>query len=182
MEKWISRIDEITTKFLDSFGDLSKEDLNWKPDVQTWSIAQNIDHLINLNRSYFPTFENLKKGRHDLPFIARFGFVVSFFGNMIKKSVEPDRKNKMKTFPIWEPSKSDLPKSILTDFQETQDKLKGYISDSADFIHQNMVISSPANKNIVYKLEMAYDIIVTHEERHYNQAREVLSLLPKYST
>ncbi|MCM8569887.1 DinB family protein [Gramella jeungdoensis] len=179
MEKWISRIDAITTKFMDSFGDLSREDLNWKPDPQTWSIAQNVDHLINLNRSYFPTFENLKKGSQDLPFIARFGFVVSFFGNMIKKSVEPDRKKKMKTFPMWEPSQSDLPKSILHEFQETQDKLKGYISDSVDFIHQNMVISSPANRNIVYKLETAFDIIVSHEERHYNQAKEVLSLLPK---
>lgn len=179
MEKWISRIDNITSKFLDSFGHLSQEQLNWKPDPTKWSIAQNVEHLINLNTSYFPTFENLKKGRQPLPFIARFGFVVSFFGNMLKKSVEPERQKKMKTFPIWEPSKSDLPKSILNDFQKNQEKLKEYISDSEDLIHQNMVISSPVNKNIVYKIEAAFDIIVTHEERHYNQAMEVLSQLPE---
>lgn len=180
MEKWIGCIDNITHKFLDSFNHLSQEQLNWKPDSATWSIAQNVEHLIKLNRSYFPTFDNLKKGKQDLPFITRFGFVVSFFGDMIKKSVEPDRRKKMKTFSIWEPSKSALSKSILNDFQENQEQLKKYISDSAELIHQNMVISSPANRNIVYKLETAFDIIVTHEQRHYNQAMEVLSQLPEH--
>ena len=40
-----------------------------------------------------------------------------------------------------------------------------------------VVISSPANKNIVYKLEVAFDIIVSHEQRHLEQAREVLQLI-----
>ncbi|TBW27168.1 DinB family protein [Gramella sp. KN1008] len=178
-KKGLNRIDAITAKFMESFGGLSEKDLNWKPDAGTWSIAQNIDHLIQLNRSYFPIFEKLKKGKQDLPFIARFGFVVSFFGKMIKKSVEPERNRKMKTFSLWEPRKDSFAKSILQDFQANQEELKGYISDSDDFIHQNMVISSPANRNIVYKLETAFDIIITHEERHYNQAKEILNILPQ---
>jgi hypothetical protein len=39
------------------------------------------------------------------------------------------------------------------------------------------VISSPANKNIVYKLETAFDIIVSHEQRHLEQAKEILQLM-----
>jgi hypothetical protein len=31
----------------------------------------------------------------------------------------------------------------------------------------------------VYKLEKAFEIIVTHEQRHFQQAKEVLDLLKK---
>ncbi len=37
--------------------------------------------------------------------------------------------------------------------------------------------TSPANKNIIYTLETAFDIIVTHEQRHLAQAKEVLEML-----
>lgn len=176
--KLIKHIDTITAKFMESFGDLNEESLNWKPDAATWSIAQNIDHLIQLNSSYFPAFENLKKGKQQLPFIARFRFVVSFFGKMISKSVDPDRKKKMKTFGLWEPEKDSFQKRILTDFKENQEELKRYIVESDDLISQGAVISSPVNRNIVYKLETAFEIIITHEERHYNQAKEIQDQIP----
>jgi hypothetical protein len=41
-------------------------------------------------------------------------------------------------------------------------------------VENGTIISSPANKNIEYKLETAFDIIVAHEKRHLEQAREVL--------
>lgn len=174
MEKRIEQIENITLKFCRSFGEMSAEDLNWKPGPRSWSIAQNIQHLIAVNESYFPVFENLKKGDQKLPFIARFDFVVSFFGNMILKSVQPENRKKMKTFPVWQPEKSDLPPDILDDFKNSQSRLENYIKESDDLIYQNTIISSPANKNIVYKLETAFEIIISHQERHYNQAVGIL--------
>ena len=177
MNRWALQIDRITGDFINSFSVLSEEDLNWKPSPAVWSIAENIDHLITLNKTYFPILNDLNKGNYKLPFIARFGFVVSFFGNMILKSVQPDRKKKIKTFAIWEPSKSSYKKSILSRFEKHQSRLKQEILEVEDRIKENAVISSPANKNIVYKLETAFDIIVTHEKRHFEQANEVYELL-----
>ena len=177
MNRWASQIDKITGDFINSFSVLSEEDLNWKSSPDVWSIAENIDHLITLNKTYFPVLANLNKGNYKLPFIARFGFVVTFFGNMILKSVQPDRKIKTKTFAIWKPSKSSYKKSILGRFEEHQSRLKQEILMVEDRIKENAVISSPANKNIVYKLETAFDIIVTHEKRHFEQANEVYELL-----
>lgn len=53
------------------------------------------------------------------------------------------------------------------------------IKNSEDLLVNGIVISSPANKNIVYKLETAFNIIVTHEQRHFEQAKEVLIELRK---
>lgn len=173
MYTWAVRIDEITGRFLNSFSPLSQEELNWKPNAATWSIAENIEHLIVLNESYFPAFKSLQQGNYSLPFVARFDFVAIFFGNMILKSVQPDRKKKTKTFKVWEPTKSSFPKDILNEFEEHQQRLKEEISKIQDHVKQNAIISSPANKNIVYKLETALNILIFHEERHYEQANEI---------
>jgi hypothetical protein len=47
------------------------------------------------------------------------------------------------------------------------------IQSSSKLLEYKTVISSPANRNIVYKLETAFDIIVAHEFRHFEQAKEV---------
>ena len=119
-------IDDITQNFIDSFGDLSLEQLNWKPNAKTWSIAQNMDHLILLNESYFSIIDLIRKGTYNPPLIGKFDFVVSFFGMSILKAVQPNRKKKMKTFPIWEPTKSEISIEILDRFKKHQTHSKGF--------------------------------------------------------
>jgi hypothetical protein len=172
-----NKIDHITNSFKEKFGKLSAEQLNWKPNAQTWSIAQNIDHLIVINESYYPVIKSVREGTYKLPFIGKIGFMVNSMGKMILNAVEPTRKKKMKTFPIWEPTKSEISSDILAKFEKHQEELKKMISDSKDLVEKGAVISSPANKNIVYKLGTAFDIIVTHEQRHLEQAKEVFAQL-----
>ena len=83
----------------------------------------------------------------------------------------------MKTFPIWEPSNSQVKSDIILLFKNHQTELQQNIEDAKELLKNDVVISSPANRNIVYKLETAFDIIVTHEQRHLEQAREILSIL-----
>ena len=175
-ERWTDKINQTTKAFKESFGNLSAEELNRKPNAQTWSIAQNMDHLIVINQSYYPVINALRQGNYKLPFIGKIGFMVNFLGKMVLDAVQPDRSKRMKTFPIWEPAKSEIDKDILGRFEKHQEGLKKLITDSRDLLEQGVIISSPANKNIVYKLETAFDIIVTHEQRHLEQAKEVLAV------
>jgi hypothetical protein len=174
-DHWTNRIDKTTGAFKASFGGLSSGQLNWKPNAQTWSIAQNIDHLIVINETYYPVIGELKKGTYKKPFMGNLGFMVNFLGKTILDAVNPDRKKKMKTLPIWEPSKSEIGADILSRFEKHQEELKNMIEGCKELLDQGIVISSPANKNIVYKLQAAFDIIVTHEQRHLEQAKEVLA-------
>ena len=83
----------------------------------------------------------------------------------------------MKTFPVWEPGVSTIKGDILKTFEDHQKELKKKIEDAKEWLEKGIIIASPANRNIVYKLETAFDIIVTHEQRHMEQAREMLLLL-----
>ena len=159
MKNWTNQIDSTTTEFQQLFGKLSSEDLNWKPNSKTWSIAQNIDHLIVINKTYFPILAELKSGKYKVPFLGKFGFIVSYLGKLILNAVEPSRKKKTKTFSIWEPSESNISGDILKHFSIHQKELKQEILAAKDLVKQGAIISSPANKNIAYKLETAFDVI-----------------------
>lgn len=177
MEKWSEKIDKNTQDFVETFGELSIEQLNWKPNSETWSIAQNIDHLMVINKTYFPIINSIRNGTYRTSFLAKLGFIVSFFERTVLKAVQPDRKKKMKTFSIWEPTKSEVPIGILDRFKEHQSELKNMLENSRDLVEEETIISSPANKNIVYSLGAAFEIIVTHEQRHFGQAKEVYEMM-----
>ncbi len=173
VQPWLSKIDETTNSFQTAFGHLNETELNWKPDGKTWSVAQNMHHLITINQTYYPVLKRVREGSQKLPWIANVKFMVRFFGNFILDSVEPTRKRKMKTFPLWEPSQSNLGGDIVQQFIQHQNDLKDLIQSSSDLLDKGAIISSPANRNIVYTLARAFDIITTHEVRHFNQAVEL---------
>ena len=124
MKNWSEEIEKTTQDFIESFGGLNESQLNWKPNPQTWSIAQNIDHLLVINKTYFTIIESIRKGTHKTPFISKLGFMVSFFGKRVLEAVQSDRKKKTKTFPIWEPSSGQILKGILERFKKHQSELK----------------------------------------------------------
>ena len=175
--KWTSEIDQITADFKSHFSSLSAAELNWKPNPDQWSIGQIIDHLIVINSTYYPAFDQLKNNTYKVPFLGRFDFYTNMMGNLILKSVLPETTRKTKTFPLWQPSKSDIDADILEKFASAQEVLKQRIEENSARLDERTVISSPANKNVIYKLETAFDIIVTHEQRHFNQAKEVKALM-----
>jgi hypothetical protein len=172
-ERWTDQIDKITIDFKNSFGTLTINELNWKPNQNTWSIGQNLDHLIVINSTYHPVIRAVREGKYRLPFLAKFDFMVSFLGRTVLKAVQPDRKKRMKTFPIWEPTQSDIKEDIWNRFEQSQSDLKLLIKSCSDLLDKGTVISSPANRNIVYKLETAFEIIVSHEQRHFEQSLDV---------
>ena len=175
-KRWINEIDNITQSISAEFGGLSSEQLNWKPNTETWSIGQILDHLIVINKTYFPILEQLKREKYKLIWLGKIDFVVQFFGALILKSVQPDTKRKMKTLPIWEPTKSAVSGEIISSFVDHQSQLRENISTCSYLLDKGVVISSPANRVIVYKLENAFAIILAHEKRHLQQARELNQL------
>lgn len=173
--KWLVEIDEISMEVNTQFKILPIKKLFKKPNPDSWSIAENLEHLITINRTYFPIFEKLKDGSFKIAFIGKFSFFPNLIGEMIYKSVSDQGKKKQKTFPLWEPKLSSGDESIFERFYNQQDELKIWIKEMEPFVQKNTVIHSPASKSIVYSLERAFDIIVAHEWRHINQAKKVLA-------
>ena len=176
IQQLIQELDAITKEVQDSFGKMNHEELNFKSSPDRWTIAQNLDHLICINETYFPIFDALKNGTYTRPFLGKFRFITSFFGNMIYKMSSPEHTKPIKTMSIWEPSKSEI-HDVIQAFVQHQEQLKQNITGLEESIASGSVIASPANPMIVYTLEQALNIIVVHEKRHILQAKKVFSKL-----
>lgn len=176
MDRWTPELDQLTKSFTSGFGGLTAEALNWKPNINTWSIGQVIQHIIVVNETYYPVLDQLRKGTYTVPILGRIGFVHRFFGRVVLNAVQPDQKRKTRTFPVWQPDSSNIPADIVAQFEKHHENLKLLIGNSQSLINKNTLISSPANRIIVYKLETAFDIMVAHEKRHFKQAQEINKL------
>ncbi|MEO1382256.1 MAG: DinB family protein [Bacteroidota bacterium] len=170
MSEWSQQIHSLSEWANQAFRFLTPDELNWRPDSSTWSIAQNLEHLITVNETYYPVIEVVRRGRYRVPFLGRIGFLNRAMGNTVYRSVTPSQKRKTRTFPIWEPSQSTINGDILDRFLQHQEELATFIDSCADLVDQKQIISSPANRNIVYPLSSAFDIIVAHEQRHLEAA------------
>lgn len=180
INQWEEEVNSITQDFANSFSSLSEAQLNYKPNTDTWSITENIQHIIAVNNSYFPILELLHRGEYQVSFLGQIKWLTIWLGNLIYNSVLRDRSRKIKTFPIWQPDQSKTGfHPILEHFKQHHQKLIAAIKRSSPLLEASTVISSPANKNIVYTLEKAFDIILEHERRHFNQALDIKVVISK---
>lgn len=179
IDSWIERIDLISASFESEFRNLSVSELNWKPREQIWSIAQVMEHLININASYLPVIANAESDNYKPSFTSKIPGFPALAAKSILKAVHPDNKRKTKTFAVWQPSRGFVSGDIIKRFLSYQVLLKQRIINAAPLLHKSIIISSPTNKYIVYTLENAFEIIVLHEERHLRQALEMKELLKK---
>ena len=177
---WVNQLDQLTEAVISNFGLLRHEDLYFKPDANRWSIAENLAHLIVVNKTYFPVIEQIRNNTYKVPFIGKIPFLPKLFGSVLIEYVKPEKEEaKVKTFPIWEPANFKEEGSILELFEKHQQALRNLRIENEDLIQRKQIIASPANNNIVYSLEDAFDVILLHEQRHFIQSKAVLALLDK---
>jgi hypothetical protein len=75
----ISAANAITDETLAGVGDLTAQQLNWKPSADQWSVAQCFEHLVRANAAFFAIFEKVLSGKkknnfwESLPWLPVFG-------------------------------------------------------------------------------------------------------------
>jgi DinB superfamily len=156
-----------------AFGQLSAEQVNWKPSEGEWSIGQCFDHLIISNRPYLPIIEEIREGRRRQRAWERMPLLPRFFGRLLIRTLRPDSGRKMKARPAFYPSTSHIPAGIITSFLEQQDRLLHLMEATRGLDLDGITITSPVARLITYSLMDAYRIIAVHEQNHFVQARRV---------
>lgn len=172
----LQTFERMNAEYKKEFGALTTQQLNWKPNPDKWSVGQCIDHIITSNRLYFKIFESLLDGTKPSNLWEKIPFLPGFFGKMLINTTKPIPEKAYKTVPVFEPSKSAVPGDILTTFLETQKELVDLIKKTDTLDHKTTIITSPATKVITYSLHDLCIILSGHEERHLNQARNVMKM------
>ena len=176
LEPLLKKAEQTLQNIVQNFGSLNYDQLNWKPNASEWSVGQCLDHLIQTNNQYFNIFEKIKEGKYNENIWERLPVLPNLFGKMILKSVLPETTRKQKTFPVFEPRKSNIRADVVEQFETSHRKMINYIRDCDQLDHSKVVISSPVANYITYYLHHVCKIIIHHEERHFNQAMQVMQM------
>jgi hypothetical protein len=176
-EHWKKEIDIVTEKFIESFGSFTESQLNYKPDPTGWSVAQNISHLILLNNSYFHNFDEIKKGKHDLPQGDAMEELVANSLQTLLPYTSEDRPKRANTWNMWQPSPEPFSLKIVDDFINHQSVFKLHIVELQAFFLTPTFIKYPGESALVFRLQDCIDFLIEHENRHWIQAHEVNTIV-----
>ena len=170
----IAEAGHIAAEAQQTFGELTAQQLNWKPNAETWSISQCFDHLITANKAYFPTIEQIIKGEKRRTFWESLPVLPTFFGWMLIKYLSPESTRKLKAPDVFKPSSSVIDPDIIKNFVKQQNRLTFLMKETAKLDLHRTKITSPAVRFVTYSLMDCYTILVVHEKRHFQQAKRVL--------
>lgn len=168
----INAANNVASNTRSTFGHLTPSQLNWKPSPERWSIAQCFDHLIAVNKAYFPVIDNVLAGKkrtlwESMPVLP------GLMGKMVIKAVEPTSTRKFKARKNFEAAQSNISGSIINDFVDHQAEVVDKMKATQHLDLEKIIITSPVAAVMTYSLIDAYRIIVVHEERHFQQAKRV---------
>jgi|SRR5215510_6369596 len=156
------------------FGQLDSQQLNWKPASDSWSVAQCLDHLITINREYYPVFDRILNGGYRKTLLHRLPFLAAVSGRMMIRALSPNSHQKLKAPGVAQPSSSSIDTRIVERFIAHQRELLAKMQSLENRDPAETIITSPFAGVVIYSLLDAFRLLVAHERRHFAQAQRVM--------
>jgi hypothetical protein len=156
---------------------LSETQLNWKPDKDSWSIGQCLDHLIVTDSKYIPAFQQIADRTYHMRSWEKWSPFSGLFGKMLVRNVGEIPRRKMKAPRVIRPTDSKVGRDIMERFHAHLDKLLDLLSSCRDTDIDKIKITSPVSAFFTYSMRHAIQLIMQHEHRHLNQAVKVRNLM-----
>lgn len=168
--------DEVRKNFIE----LTPEQLFWRPNDKTWSIAKCLAHLNAYYSFYIPVFkERIKNTRFRTP--GQY-FVSSPLGTAsilaVKLGKVKNVKRRLKAAKDYNPLiNATLPtENAVHEFLAYQDEMQKLIADSRFINVRKAKCTLAVTSLIKLRLGDAFQVVVYHNERHIEQAKNLLKL------
>lgn len=170
-----TNIDVIKKKF----SHLNEQQKNWKKDSDSWSLNEIFAHLNEYSKYYHPTFlRRIEKTRFQEP---REVFISSPLGRSAWKSMKlgnaKNIKRKFKSPRAYNPQidHSLVHGDDIVRFDEGQKELLEIINKAAKVNLRKVKVPISISKIVRLRLGDALLFVVYHNERHVQQALNLLS-------
>lgn len=180
IDKLTGLTNQLSDVVREEFCPLTQEQLFWKPNDKSWSIAQCLAHLNAYYRYYVPVFnERIKNSRFRTP--GKY-FISSPLGNATWRSVKLGKarnvRRVLKSPKDYNPlvNKTLKTENAPQDFLKYQDKMLEVLKDSDQINIRKAKCSLSVRPIVKLRMGDAFQFIVYHNERHIEQARKVIKM------
>lgn len=151
----------------------SIQQLNQKPDADSWSVLECFEHLNRYGYFYLPEIEKQLKENAKLE--AATDFKAGWLGNYFAKSMLPKQKlNKMKTFKSMNPIGSQLNMKTLDVFIQQQKKMLDLLDKARQRNLAKIRTGITLSKWITLRLGDTFRVVIYHNLRHIEQAERII--------
>ena len=155
------------------FGRLDEQQLNWRPDAKSWSVAQCFDHLISANREMLQAIDAALDTSRPRTLWQQMPVLPRVFGSMLIKSQMPEATRKFTAPQKATPSSSAIDGRIIERFAAQQHEAAARMRALDEQDAARTVMVSPFVAFITYTVLDGCRLMMTHEHRHFEQARRV---------
>ncbi len=146
---------------------LSDEQLNFKPDAETWSVAECVKHIAISENFIWQIMDGALKTAPDPSKRSE----VQVTDEQVKMFLE-DRSQKVKTFPNLEPeTKNTSAKQALKDFRASRKNHISFVRKTQEDL-RNRYYEFPFGKTDVYQVLL---FLSAHTRRHTKQIKELMA-------
>lgn len=175
LEELIYRTGMVKQDVRDEFYNLTAFQLNWKPSPDAWSIAQCLDHVMVADRMYFPQVEAILNGRYRRPFWSLVPGKSKVWGRLMI-SLLKDHNRKIETVDIFFPTNSKVSEAVVDEFLAHEDLVSDYLHRMDAVDNTKYYVKWAVSKYITYTLRDLAEIMLLHQERHFRQAKRLMSM------
>jgi hypothetical protein len=154
---------------------LTEEQLNWQPELGSWSVGQCLEHLCITNEAYLTPISAALKEKPDAPVEQ---ITPGWFGRwFIRNFVEPSPNSKRVSAPpkIRPAARVDL--AVLNRFLSSNKSCRELIVRTRDKDINRIRFWNPFVPGVRFTAGTGLEIIAGHERRHLLQAERVRELV-----
>ncbi|GAA4308736.1 hypothetical protein GCM10023149_02770 [Mucilaginibacter gynuensis] len=154
--------------------------LNIKPNEHSWSVLQIVEHLNTYNNYYLPAIEKALSQSTISPFNKSEVFKPGLLGNYFVKMMLPDTEGSItKKYKAakWHAPLNTNADEVIGNYIKGQQQLLQLLDRAANYDLNAIRIPTSLNKLIRIKTEDAFRFLIAHQQRHFVQVQNTLSIV-----
>jgi hypothetical protein len=168
----IFQLAEIQQRAQSVLGDLSEDQLNWKPAPARWSVGECVLHMLETNVGYSRAIEEKMGEARAKGKLSTGPFRYGWFSRWFVGLVEPPVKRRLPAPKTFVPPPRPAKTGDVQRFVESVDRI-AEMNRAANGLDLRVKIASPATKLVRLELGMALKLLGAHTLRHLLQAEAV---------
>jgi hypothetical protein len=157
------------------FGGISEEQFNKKPNEERWSAAECIAHLNLIAHGYTKYFPIELNTRKEIGSLSDKQYQTRILAGLFISKMMPDSKLKLHTPSEYQAAESELPKSIIVDFQTIQDQFIHLLKRTEYDELKSRTVRSPVASFLKFQLGELFILHIGHQKRHLIQAKNAIN-------
>jgi hypothetical protein len=160
-------------------GELTGDQLAWRPQPARWSIAENLIHLCATTELFLPAVDHAIEESHARKLLGAGPFRLGRYGRLLVWYVEPPPLIRLPAPAVLRPRMSGAPERTLESFLVLQSAMMRRMDDAEGLDHTALRFPSPMASYIRMNLLEFFSVFNGHSRRHFWQAANVRRQMPR---